>query len=110
LSIGISDRVARPYAHLLGRRALCSHYADHDPGYRLRRAGYTSWLWGENLGCGSNYSSVRAAVLASHLLMQAEKASNGGHWRNIKNAKFQRVGIGIWKYYGRVRVISDFYG
>jgi hypothetical protein len=109
-SIGISDRASRPYARLLARRGLCSHYADHEPGYRLRRAGFTSWRWGENLGCGTNYPTARAAVLASHLRMQAEKATNGGHWRNIKNANFHRLGIGVSKYYGRIRVVSDFYG
>jgi hypothetical protein len=110
LSAGISDRASRPYARLLAVRALCSHFADHDPGYRLRRAGYTSWAWGENIGCGGGYPSVRAAVLASHLAMQAERSTNGGHWRNIKNAKFRYVGIGIWRYSGRVRVVNDFYG
>jgi hypothetical protein len=109
LSPGISDRVARPYAKLLTVKAVCSHYADRDPAYRMKRAGYTSWAWGENIGCGTNYPSVKAAVLASHLSMQAEKSSNGGHWRNIKAGKFHRVGIGIWRYSGRTRVVSDFY-
>ena len=108
-SIGISDRVSRPYARLLARRGLCSHYADHDPGYRLRRAGFTAWTWGENIGCGTGYATVKAAVLASHLRMQGEKSVNGGHWRNIKSTRYHRVGIGIWKYYSRVRVVSDFY-
>lgn len=109
-SYGLSDRVSRPYAKLLASRSMCSHYADHDPAYRLRRAGYYRYTWGENVGCGSGYSSVKAAVLASHRSMQAERSSNGGHWRNIKNTKFRTTGLGIWNYGSRTRVVTDFYG
>jgi uncharacterized protein YkwD len=109
-SYGLSDKVSRPYAKLLAVRNLCSHYANGDPGYRLRRAGYTRWTWGENIGCGNGYATAKAAVLASHLRFQAEKSTNGGHWRNIKNAKFRAIGIGIWKYGSRTRLVTDFYG
>jgi uncharacterized protein YkwD len=109
-SYGLSDRVSRPYAKLLAVRGLCSHYADHDPGYRLRRAGYTSWTWGENIGCRDGYSSAKAAVLASHLNFQSEKSYNGGHWRNIKAAKYISIGIGVWRYGSRTRLVNDFYG
>jgi hypothetical protein len=108
-SYAISNRVTRPYAKLLAVRAICSHYADHDPGYRLRRAGFTAWTWGENIGCRDGYSTARAAVLASHLAMQAEKATNGGHWRNIKNARYTSLGVGVWRYGSRTRVVTDFY-
>jgi uncharacterized protein YkwD len=110
LSPGISDRASRPYAKLLAVRAICSHFADHDPGYRLRRAGFTSWSWGENIGCGDGYASARASVLASHLAMQAEKATNGGHWLNMKNGRYHYIGVGIWRYGSRTRVVTDFYG
>jgi uncharacterized protein YkwD len=109
-SFGLSDKVARPYAKLLAVRNLCSHYANGDPGYRLRKVGYTRWTWGENIGCGNGYATAKAAVLASHLRFQAEKPTNGGHWRNIKNAKFRAIGIGIWKYGSRTRLVTDFYG
>lgn len=105
----LSAKVARPYARLLARRNLCTHSADGDPAYRLRRAGYRNLTWGENIGCRNGYSSIYKAVLASHLNMQAEKSSGGGHWKNIKNARFNYVGIGIWVYSGRTRVVSDFY-
>jgi hypothetical protein len=107
---GISDRVSRPYAKLLATRGLCTHTADHDPGYRLRRAGYLHWTWGENIGCRDGYSSAKAAVLASHRAFQAEKSTNGGHWRNIKSTKYRWVGIGIWRYGSRTRLVVDFYG
>jgi hypothetical protein len=107
---GISDRDSRPYAKLLATRAICTHFADHDPGYRLRRAGYLHWTWGENIGCRDGYSTAKAAVLASHRAFQAEKSTNGGHWRNIKSTSYRWVGIGIWRYGSRTRLVVDFYG
>jgi hypothetical protein len=110
LSAYISDRDSRPYAKRLAVRALCTHYADGDPGYRLRRIGLTHWTWGENIGCRDGYATAKAAVLASHLAMQAERSTNGGHWQNLKNSRFTAVGIGIWRYSGRTRLVTDFYG
>ena len=109
-STGISDKVSRPYAKLLALKGLCTHFANGDPGYRLRRAGYMHYTWGENIGCRDGYSTAKAAVLASHRVFQAEKSTNGGHWRNIKNSHYTRIGIGIWRYGGRTRLVTDFYG
>jgi uncharacterized protein YkwD len=107
LSKGISDRVARPYAKLLVTKGLCTHTADGSPRDRLQRAGFTSGYWGENVGCrsGNPYSSV----LASHLYFQSEKSYNGGHWVNIMRPDFTHVGIGVWVYGSRVRLVCDFY-
>ena len=107
---GLSDKVARPYAKLLAVKGLCTHTADGDPGYRLRRAGYMRWTWGENIGCRDGYSTAKAAVLASHLYFQSERSTNGGHWRNIKNRAYHWIGIGIWRYGSRTRLVTDFYG
>jgi hypothetical protein len=109
-SYGLSNKVSRPYATLLATRGLCSHVADGDPGYRLRRAGYPSWTWGENIGCRDGYSTAKAAVLASLRAFQSEKAANGGHWRNIKNANYHSIGVGVWRYGSRTRLVIDFYG
>ena len=109
LVAGISNSVTRPYAKLIATKGICSHFADHDPGYRLRRAGYLRATWGENIGCRDGYSTAKAAVLASHLNFQAEKSSNGGHWKNIKNANYLYVGIGVWRYGSRTRLVIDFY-
>ena len=106
----MSDRVSRPYAKLLAVRNLCTHTADGDPGYRLRRASLFRSTWGENIGCRDGYASAKSAVLASHLRFQAEKSTNGGHWRNIKNAKYSLIGIGVWRYGSRTRLVTDFYG
>ncbi len=107
LSSGISDKVSRPYAKLLATRGLCDHFIGGNPGDRLRRAGFTSYIWAENLGCrsGNPYS----AVLGSHLFFQSEKSYNGGHYVNLMNAKYDRAGIGVWVYAGRVRLVVDFY-
>jgi len=107
---GISDKVSRPYAKLIAIKAMCSHSANGDPGYRLRRVGYTRWNWGENIGCRDGYESGKSAVLASHLAMQAERSSNGGHWKNMKNKTYRWVGIGVWRYGVRTRLVIDFYG
>jgi hypothetical protein len=107
LDAGISSRVARPYARLLATSGQCSHYANGGPDDRLRRAGYTSYNWGENIGCrgGNPY----AAVLGTHLFYQSEKSYNGGHYRNLMDAGFSRVGIGVWKSGSTVRLVIDFY-
>jgi uncharacterized protein YkwD len=104
---GISSRVTRPYAKRLAVSGQCSHFIGGNPGDRLRAAGYTSYIWAENLGCrsGNPYS----AVLGSHLFFQSEKSYNGGHYVNLMNAKYDRVGIGVWVYAGRVRLVVDFY-
>lgn len=107
LSAGISDKVARPYAKLLATRGECSHFIGGNPGDRLRKAGYTNYTWAENIGCrsGNPYS----AVLGSHRYFQSEKSYNGGHYVNLMNAKYDRVGIGVWVSSGRVRLVVDFY-
>jgi uncharacterized protein YkwD len=107
LDKGISSKVARPYAKRLAVGNDCSHFIGGNPGDRLRRAGYPSYRWAENLGCRSG--NAKAAVLGSHLHFQSEKSYNGGHYVNMMNAKYDRVGIGVWVYGGRVRLVVDFY-
>jgi len=104
---GISSKVTRPYAKRLAVNGQCSHFIGGNPGDRLRAAGYTSYIWAENLGCrsGNPYS----AVLGSHLFFQSERSYNGGHYVNLMNSKYDRVGIGVWVSGGRVRLVIDFY-
>lgn len=107
---GLSDNVARPYARQLARNGACTHYFNStDPGLRISVAGYRAANWGENIGCRDGYATVRAAVLASHRAFQAERSYNGGHWKNIKNKAFKYVGIGIWRYEGQARLVTDFF-
>jgi uncharacterized protein YkwD len=107
LNAGISSRVSRPYAKKLAVGGDCSHFIGGNPGDRLRRAGYTSYRWAENLGCRSG--GAKAAVLASHLFFQSERSYNGGHYVNMMNAAYTQVGIGVWVSGGRVRLVVDFY-
>ncbi len=107
LDSGISAKVSRPYANKLASGNDCSHFIGGNPGDRLRRAGYSSYRWAENIGCRSG--SARAAVLGSHLFFQDEKSTNGGHYVNLMNPAYDRVGIGVWVSGGRVRLVVDFY-
>jgi len=77
------------------------------PGTRLARAGYTSYQWGENIGCSSGGPS--AIAVATELFFQSEKSYNGGHWANLKNAAFSQVGVGVWDVGGYTLVVFDFY-
>lgn len=107
LDAGISSRVSRPYARKLAINNLCTHFSGGNPGDRLRAAGYTSYRWAENIGCltGNPYT----AVLNTHIYFQNEKSSNGGHYVNMMNSAYDRVGIGVWVASGRVRLVIDFY-
>jgi uncharacterized protein YkwD len=107
LDSGISSKVSRPYAKRIAIDNECSHFIGGNPGDRLRHAGYTSYRWAENLGCRSG--NPRAAVLASHLFFQSEKSYGGGHYVNLMNSAYNRVGIGVWVSGGRVRLVIDFY-
>jgi uncharacterized protein YkwD len=107
LDSGISSKVSRPYAKRLAVGNDCSHFIGGTPGDRLRHAGYTSYRWAENIGCRSG--SPKSAVLGSHLFFQSEKSYSGGHYVNLMNAMYDRVGIGVWVYSGRVRLVIDFY-
>ena len=107
LDAGISSKVSRPYAKKIAVNNLCTHFSGGNPGDRLRAAGYTSYIWAENLGCRAG--SPMASVLGTHLFYQSEKSYLGGHYVNLMNAKYDRVGIGVWVSGGRVRLVVDFY-
>jgi hypothetical protein len=108
LHSGISSRVSRPYAKLLTGNGACSHFADGDPGDRLRRAGYGG-DYRENVGCRSA-SSPFASVLGTHLFFQDEKPCGGYcHYANMMSTKMKYVGIGVWVAHGRVRLVVDFW-
>ena len=109
LDSGISSKVSRPYAKVLATKGACDHFIGGNPGDRLRRAGYTNYVWAENLGCRSG--DPKSAVLGSHLFFQSERSWSplGGHYVNLMNAKYDRAGIGVWVSGGRVRLVVDFY-
>jgi hypothetical protein len=108
LSSGISSEVSRPYAKYLVSTGICSHFADGNPGDRLRRAGYAG-DYRENLGCRSAPNPY-ASVLGTHLYFQSEKPCGGYcHYANIMSSKMKYVGIGVWVGHGRVRLVIDFW-
>ncbi len=107
LNAGISSSVARPYAKYQADRGICSHFADGNPGDRLKRAGYSSYRWAENIGCQSG--SPNRVAINSSTFFQSEKGYGGGHWVNLKNPEYTSVGIGVWVTNGYVLVVFDFY-
>ncbi len=107
LDAGISSSVSRPYARRIAISGDCSHFIGGGPSDRLRKAGYTSHRWAENIGCRGG--GAFASVLGTHRFFQDEKATNGGHWVNMMNPAYDRVGIGVWVSGGRVRLVVDFY-
>jgi uncharacterized protein YkwD len=104
---GIAAKVARPYAKLMAEGGTCNHFLDGNPGSRLRRAGFSSYQWAENIGCPSG-DPTRGAV-ATQLFFQSEKPYNGGHYVNLMNAAYTRAGVGVWVHGGNVRIVIDFY-
>jgi Big-like domain-containing protein len=108
LHSGISSEVSRPYAKYLVSTGICSHFADGDPGDRLRRAGYAG-DYRENLGCRSAPNPF-ASVLGTHLYFQSEKPCGGYcHYANMMSTKMKYAGIGVWVGHGRVRLVIDFW-
>ena len=57
-------------------------------------AGYTSYRWAENLGCRSARREQCRARVAP--VLPGREAHNGGHYVNMMNAAYDRVGIGVW--------------
>ncbi|MEA2537702.1 MAG: hypothetical protein QOF11_1936, partial [Chloroflexota bacterium] len=108
LHSGISAKVSRPYAKYLVSTGICSHFADGNPGDRLRRAGYNG-DYRENIGCRSAPNPY-ASVLGTHLYFQTEKPCGGYcHYANMMSSKMKYVGIGVWVANGRVRLVVDFW-
>ena len=100
--------MSRPYARYLAATGICSHFADGNPGNRLRRAGYGSYVWAENISCPHS-ENVFALMVATQRFYQDEKPYRGGHYVNLMNAAYDRVGIGVWVVNGRAEVVIDFY-
>jgi hypothetical protein len=109
LDEGISDKVARPYARLLAERSILDHLADHDPAWRLCFwGGLCGGSWGENL------ASPWDDMVAVEIFYQNEAFCRCGHYANIMDPSYHRVGIGVWQsttgpLAGRWLVVFDFY-
>jgi len=108
----ISLKVAWPWARTMAVKNVCAHAIPGKPqlARRMRSKGFKYRTYGENLGCMWGSNDAKAAVLMVHRMMQAEKGSAGGHWKNMKNRAYKSVGIGVARGNGRVTVVWDFYG
>jgi uncharacterized protein YkwD len=109
LHAGISSNVARPYALRLAKADACTHSLGSTIDSRFREGGYARPVNGESIGCSSGWT-VRRMVIRTHRMMQAEKAWNGWHWRNMKDRDWKRVGIGVAASGNESRVVYNFYG
>ncbi|MFO7533439.1 MAG: CAP domain-containing protein [Candidatus Limnocylindrales bacterium] len=109
---GISRKVAWPWARAMVANDVCGHVISGKPelGTRLARKGFSHRYYGENVGCGWGHGSAHDVVLASHLAMQAEKPTEGWHWKNMKDPGYRSVGIGVATRDGTTMVVYDFYG
>ncbi len=109
---GISKQVAWPWARAMVNHEVCGHVIAGKPelGRRLASKGFRYQYFGENVGCGWGHGETQDVILATHRAMQAEKSSGGGHWKNIKNAGYKSVGIGVATRDGVTMVVYDFYG
>lgn len=107
----ISTKVAWPWARAMVVNKVCGHTIAGKPSVpqRFRNKGFRYYYIGENVGCAGG-GTPKQAVLMTHRMMQAEKSSRGGHWKNIKNPAFKSVGIGVASRYGRTMIVWDFYG
>jgi hypothetical protein len=110
-STGIANKVARPWARHMARRGALFH-GNYDA--RFAAAGYHRYN-GENIATGS-WGSIRKNVISGIRIFQCEKGGAAGcgtgttwHWRNLRNARFSQVGIGIAHRNGRTFVVYDFY-
>ena len=79
-------------------------------GARLAAAGFDGSPYGENVGCSWGGMATRDMVIAVHRAMQAEKASGGGHWRNIKERGFHAWASAWPRSTAWTSIVYDFYG
>ena len=103
----LADDIARLQARRVAKAGYLDHYLGGSITTRFRRAGITCCAYGESLGHWR--SGVKAAVIAVQQMVQAEKGSNGWHWRNLKDPRFKFVGIGVWVKGRDVYVAFDFW-
>ncbi len=108
LDAGISSKVSRPYAKRLAVGADCSHFIGGNPG-RPTPPGRLL-----ELPLGREHRLPLRAVRAPRSSprtssSRARSRTNGGHYVNLMNAAYDRVGIGVWVSGGRVRLVIDFY-
>jgi hypothetical protein len=109
LRADLSNLVSRPYALRIARANYCGHnYGGRTILGAFRSKGFMGIHFGENVGCDWT-GHPKLDVLLTFRMMQAEKATGGWHWRNIKNRDFSQVGIGVAVVGRQTRIVEDFY-
>jgi hypothetical protein len=103
----LAEGVARPQAQRIAKAGYLSHTLGGSILTRFKRAGITCCAMGESLGHWTK--NAKAAVLAVHQMVQAEKGTGGWHWRNLKDKRFKLVGIGVWNNGEDFYVAYDFW-
>lgn len=103
----LADDIARPQARRVAKAGYLSHTIGGSIATRFASAGIHCCAMGESIGHWR--SGVKAAVIQVTLMVQAEKGTNGWHWRNVKDTRFHFVGIGIWNKGSDVYVAFDFW-
>lgn len=80
------DRAAQTHTRRMARTNTLSHELPGEPslGVRVRRAGYSWTLVGENVAAG--YATSEAVVQGW--------MNSSGHRRNILNCRFRHIGVG----------------
>lgn len=105
LNATISNGASRPWAKYLAQTTQLYHGC---PACRLSAIGYSSGWWGENLAWWSG--TPTGGAVQAVLFFQSEKASLGGHYVNMMDARGRSAGVGVWQANGRVVFCIDFWG
>ena len=110
VSASIADRASRPYAKRMLAAGVCSHYVGYSSiQQHFRNNGFKGSPYGESIGCGYGLTP-RQMLIYTELTYQSEQGTGGWHWRNLKDAGFDRVGVGVAVSRKGSRVVFDFYG
>lgn len=114
-STRISNQVAWPWARrtvkLYGRRTcwVGHNLSGSTVDRRFRSAGLRHRANGENVGC-ANYQARKTVVFIVRL-WQREKSYGGWHWRQLKDRRFESMGIGVARLGTRkAQITVNFYG
>jgi serine/threonine-protein kinase len=108
LDVGISNKIARPYAEELADNVSLDHYlGGTTPHSRLCGAGYCGGSWGENIASASTVD--QAGMISIAIMFENEYWCRCAHYYNIMNGHFSSAGVGVWDSKS-VRAVVDFYG
>ena len=105
LDAGISTKVRRPYAKQLAVERRLQPLHRRQPGRPPAAGGLHELPLGREprLPLGRRHAPPSSARTSSS---RPRSSYNGGHYVNLMNPKYDRVGIGVWVSGGRVRLVD----